>query len=145
MKKLILAVVFIFSAAATMFADNDKPINFSELPAKSKTFLKTYFGATSALYVTKDFWDGYDVYLKDGISIEFNGSGDWEEIEGKAQALPDKVVDVLPAAAATYLKSNFEGVGIKEIQKKRKGYEVELVNGIEITFNNQGAVVDYDD
>jgi hypothetical protein len=34
---------------------------------------------------------------------------------------------------------------ITKIDKERNGYEVDLANGLELKFNNQGAIVEMDD
>ena len=51
-------------------------------------------------------------------------------------------VKKLPAEATTFLDVNFKGIQIQEMHKEKEGtsfkYEVKLVNGTEIEFNNRG-------
>ena len=43
MKKLVLLLVCMFTMHTMVMADNDKPIQVNQLPAKAQTFLNTYF------------------------------------------------------------------------------------------------------
>ena len=43
MKKFIMMLVCTFAMHTMVMADNDKPIQVSQLPAKAQTFIKTYF------------------------------------------------------------------------------------------------------
>ena len=43
MKKLVMMLVCMFAVHTMVMADNDKPIEVSQLPAKAQTFIKTYF------------------------------------------------------------------------------------------------------
>ena len=42
MKKLVLLLVCMFTMHTMVMADNDKPIQVNQLPAKAQTFLNTY-------------------------------------------------------------------------------------------------------
>lgn len=42
MKKLVMMLVCMFAVHTMVMADNDKPIEVSQLPAKAQTFIKTY-------------------------------------------------------------------------------------------------------
>ncbi|MDE6447978.1 MAG: PepSY-like domain-containing protein [Muribaculaceae bacterium] len=45
----------------------------------------------------------------------------------------------------TYLSTNFKGVNVVGLEKKRNGYEVKLVNDIELEFDSAGNFLRYDD
>jgi hypothetical protein len=48
----------------------------------------------------------------------------------------------LPKEATTFLDANFKGIAIQEVKKEKEGttfkFDVKLVNGAEIEFNNRG-------
>ena len=43
MKKFIMMLVCMFAVHTMVMADNDRPIQVNQLPAKAQTFIKTYF------------------------------------------------------------------------------------------------------
>ena len=54
MKKLVLAVVAMFAMSTMVMADNDKPVQVNQLPAKAQTFLNTYFKDVKVALATQD-------------------------------------------------------------------------------------------
>lgn len=58
-------------------------------------------------------------------------------------------VEQLPTSAMTYVKENYPNGKILIAKKDYEGfskiYEVKLDNGIELTFDNDGNVIDVDD
>jgi len=52
---------------------------------------------------------------------------------------------LVPAPILAHLQTNFPGAMILKIDKERYGYEIELTNGLEMKFNNQGALMEVDD
>ena len=46
---------------------------------------------------------------------------------------------------AQYLQKRYNNMPIKEIKKKRTGYEVELSNGLDLEFNSKGKFLRIDD
>ena len=64
MKKLIMMLVCMFAVHTMVMADNDKPIQVSQLPAKAQTFIKTYFKdhkVAMAKLESGMFYKSYDV------------------------------------------------------------------------------------
>ena len=66
----------------------------------------------------------------------------WDKIESPMTGVP---VAVIPAPVAAFLNTTYPGVLVKKIDKERYGYEVELVNDIELKLNEQGALMEMDD
>lgn len=147
MKKLLkwmplLLVTVLFGALAAACDDDDKVISENELPASAKTFVSTYFASAKVATVYKDR-NEYEVMLSDGVRIDFNKSGEWKDVDAPLnKELP---TGFYPEAIDTYLLSNMDGAGINEISKERYGYDVELVTGIDLKFDSQGAFLRYDD
>lgn len=73
--------------------------------------------------------------------MEFDKKGNWKEIDCKLSAVPAKLI---PAKIASYLKSNYPGVKVLKLEKGNNEYEVNLANGMEITFNKNFVVIDID-
>ena len=122
-----------------------KTITLAELPAKAQTFLKKHFGTENPTYIIKDketFSTDYKVQFPNKIEVEFDGNGDWEEVDGHHTAIPTAIV---PTAIATYVKTNFTDAQVTSLDKGRWGYEVNLNNGLELEFDLSGKFLKIDD
>ena len=84
----------------------------------------------------------YKVLLTGGTEIEFDGKGNWEEIDGNKKAIPNTV---LPQKITSYVASNYKGQGVEKIEKESWGYQIELLSGLEIEFDNNGKFLRIDD
>ena len=127
-------------------ADNDKPVQVNQLPAKAQTFLNTYFKDVKVALATQDtelFSKSYDVVFNTGDKVEFDKSGEWTEVRCRQTGVPAAIV---PAQIAEYVKTTYPDAQILQIERDDRGeYEVKLSNRWEITFNKQMQVVDIDD
>ena len=56
MKKLVLLLVCMFTMHTMVMADNDKPIQVNQLPAKAQTFLNTYFKDQQNYSIKATMW-----------------------------------------------------------------------------------------
>ncbi|MFW5623629.1 MAG: PepSY-like domain-containing protein, partial [Prevotella pectinovora] len=81
----------------------------------------------------------YDVVLKNGTKLEFDKRGNLTEIDCKQGIVPDQLI---PQAINNYLKENYEGQSVRKIEINRKEYEVELTNGLDLTFNKHFQLID---
>lgn len=146
MKKLVLAVVAMFVMSTMVMADNDKPVQVNQLPAKAQTFLNTYFKDVKVALATQDtelFSKSYDVVFNTGDKVEFDKSGEWTEVRCRQTGVPAAIV---PAQIAEYVKSTYPDAQILQIERDDRGeYEIKLSNRWEITFNKQMQVIDIDD
>ena len=144
MKKIILTLVIAMIASCTAMARKYTTTNVAELPAKAQTFLKANFKkGVNHINIDKKTFGGadYDVVLKDGTEIEFDADGSWESVDCGASAVPASVV---PKAIATYVKNNYRGAKIVEIEVDRKGYDVKLSTGLELKFDRAGKILRID-
>ena len=143
-KTMIIAIACIAIGYTTACADNDKPIQQSELPAKAQIVLSKYFSQHKIVFTTLDIGIGsrnYNVILQNGTKLEFDKKGSWTEIDCKQDKVP---VELLPLPIIDYIRKNYPGEFVKKIEKQRKEYEVELSNDIDITFNKHFQVIDID-
>ena len=117
----------------------------SNLPEEITSFIKEHFpNATIANAKTEKEANGmeYDVTLNDSTEVDFDANKQWNKVECKTGAVPEKLV---PQAIATYAKENYKGQAITEIDKDDKGgYEIKLANGMELKFDKDGKFLSVD-
>lgn len=127
-------------------AQNDKTISFNALPAKSQSFIREYFSESNVASVWEDtdylVKKEYTVVLNDGTEIEFLSTGDWEEVKSRTNEVPSKII---PNGIYQHVTKNFPNTFVKEIKKKKYGYEVELSNGLDLEFNKSGKFLRIDE
>lgn len=138
MKKLFVLLLGLMTL--NVFASNDRPIPFKELPQKAQTFITTHFSGVEVLSATVD--DDYEVYLANGAKVEFTLQGEWKEVKCPGSKVPAAII---PAAISKYVKTNFPNNAIVKIDKKYSGYEIELNNGLELKFDKNGNFMGADD
>lgn len=129
---------------STAFAGRDRAIDPDKLPEKSKTFLKEHFPDKKISFAKMDGdWEdrSYEVILSNGYKVEFTYKGEWKKIDCKYDKVPDAIV---PKQILKYMSESHKDNKIVEIEKKRRGYEVELDNDIDIKFDSQFKVLKYD-
>jgi hypothetical protein len=142
MKRRMMSMAVALGAMLTFGAYAGTPISADKLPKAAQTFLAKYFKGDSVRKAETD--EGrrgieYEVDLVSGAEVDFNSDGNWKKVEAaKGKAVPAGIV---PAGIAKYVSTNHSGVAIKEIQRKRGGYEVELTNGVELHLTEDGKVM----
>lgn len=144
MKSYILTGIF--ALVLLMTSCSDRPVAPAQLPGAITAFIQQNFPNQAITFAQKDLeitgWQ-YDVVLADGTQIEFDTDQMWDKIQCP---MTNPVPAVLiPAPIMSYLQGNFPGVMIQKIDKDSFGYEVELANGLELKFNQAGALMEMDD
>ncbi len=142
MRIVMIAIFCMMSFNIVANAGNDKPINVNELPAKAQTLLSKHFKGQKVMLATIESGvvsRSYDVVLKNGTKLEFDKRGNLTEIDCKQGIVPDQLI---PQAITNYLKENYEGQSVRKIEINRKEYEVELTNGLDLTFNKHFQLID---
>lgn len=144
MRILMIAICCMMSFNIVANAGNDKPINVNELPAKAQTLLSKHFKGQKVMLATIESGvvsRSYDVVLRNGTKLEFDKKGNLTEIDCKQGIVPSQLI---PQPIKTYLKENYRGEIVKKIELNKKEYEVELANGIDLTFNKHFQLIDID-
>ena len=139
MKKIVLAFIAIlcFGMTTAMAQNNSTP--------EITKFVQQYFPNASILMVNSE-WDEYEVRLNDGTQIEFNRSSEWKKVDCKHSTTYTVVpAELVPEQISTYVNSSFANQGIIKIEKKRRGWEIELNNELEIKFDKKFNVTKIDD
>ncbi|WP_461534329.1 PepSY-like domain-containing protein [Sinomicrobium sp.] len=141
----LLAVVMTLCYTSQLNAQ-EKVIPQSELPQTAQDFLKTNFKTQKVIQVVKDvdylIKTDYEVLLDNAMKLEFDSDGNWKEIDGNHNALPEAVI---PEKISAYIKQNFPTQTVEKIDKSSKKYEVELSNDLELDFTLTGDFIKIDD
>lgn len=145
MKKILASLALVFAVVFGASARDTYSRDASSLPQPAQIMLSNNFKAKVAIVkIEKELGHvmGYDVTLNDGTEIEFDAKGNWKDIEVPAgKAVPAVFI---PEAAAQYLAREHKSSKVVGIEHSRKGYEVELDNGVDIKFDTNGAFLRYD-
>lgn len=136
----------IFALFLMMSACSDKPVTAEQLPEPVRAFIQQTFPGQTISFAEKDLevtGTKYDVVLADGTRIDFDTDNVWDKIECTlANPVPTALI---PAPIVAHIQTIFPDALIVKIDKERYGYEVELANGLELKFNQQGVLTEMDD
>ena len=141
---LMIAICCMVSCNMVANAGNDKPISVNALPAKAQTLLSQHFNGQKVILATIESGvvsRSYDVVLQNGTKLEFDKKGNLTEIDCKQGIVPALLI---PQTIKNYLDVNYAGQSVKKIEIKKNEYEVELVNGLDLTFNKHFQLIDID-
>ena len=141
---LMIAICCMVSCNMVANAGNDKPISVNALPAKAQTLLSQHFNGQKVMLATIESGvvsKSYDVVLQNGTKLEFDKKGNLTEVDCKQSIVPDQLI---PQAIRNYLKENYPAQAVKKIEMNKNEYEVELANGLDLTFNKHFQVIDID-
>lgn len=144
MRIMMIAIYCILSCNILASAGNDKPISVNTLPIKAQILLTNYFGNQKVALATIESGvvnKSYDVVLQNGTKLEFNKKGELTEIDCKQGVVP---VNLIPLSIKNYLQNNYPRQSVKKLEIKKKEYEVELFNGMDLTFNKHFQLIDID-
>ncbi|NLI63618.1 MAG: hypothetical protein GX367_02665 [Bacteroidales bacterium] len=100
-------------------SDSDDRIEQKELPNLAQAYLKTYLPKSQILQVenvksTKDGQEKYKVTLSKQITVLFNESGNWLQVEGES-TLPQSILNSLDEEELIALKANNPALGFIKI------------------------------
>lgn len=145
MKKLTFILVCLFSVCfTTLRADNEKPIPVTQLPDAAQQFIKQHFAdrkVALAKVETEFMSKSYEVIFSDGDQIEFDGNGNWKEIDCKFSSVPAAAI---PSRIMEYVREHYPDATVLKIDKDRREYEVKLSNRVELSFDMKFNLTDID-
>ncbi len=139
----MIAICCMVSCNMVANAGNDT-ITVNALPAKTQTLLNNHFNGQKVMLATIESGvvsRSYDVVLQNGTKLEFDKKGNLTEIDCKQGIVPALLI---PQAIKNYLKDNYAGQSVKKIEMNKNEYEVELTNGLDLTFNKHFQLIDID-
>lgn len=140
-------MIFLMLSTAFCSCEKEEMITEMELPTASREFIRAHFPEVSISLIVKEsegFSHDYTVHLSNGFEIDFTKSGDWDDVDGKYQAIPNSILDLLPKSIQEYVENRFTDCYIVEINKEYFGYEIELSIDIDLKFNLKGEFLRID-
>lgn len=145
MKRIILSVAAVIAVAmATVSCNSDDNnttetiIQEAELPVQAKSFIDSYFGSYTVLKIERDtrsVEEYYEVHLTDGTQIDFDKEGVWTEVDGNGRTIPTGFIH--PQIVA-YITANHPTTSVESIGKEVYGFNVDLLNNLDLRFNGTG-------
>ncbi|WP_270437730.1 PepSY-like domain-containing protein [Bacteroides bouchesdurhonensis] len=144
MKKLLFLLVCLFTLQTVARADDDKPIQISQMPQQTQLFIKKYFADNKIALAKMEsdlFNKSYDVIFTNGNKVEFDKKGNWKEVDCKYSSVPAAVI---PEAIQKYVKDNYPDTKILKLERDKKEYEVKLTNRTELKFDINFNLIDID-
>ena len=145
MKKFLALLFMAFLTIQATFAGDVITQDAKQLPLVARNSINRHFTRPQISYVKIDsefLSQKYEVVLSDRTKIEFDGDGEWEEVDGKRNNIPTTII---PAHIKQYVEANYPGVSFTKIERDRGEVEVELTNRLSLTFNKKGQLIDIDD
>lgn len=142
--KSLLILVFAFGLVSCGSDDDDQLIGVEQLPAQAVNFIDTHFPDAEILSITMDSNDSnskFEVKLNNGFDIDFDENGQWTEVEGHGQQVPDAII---PNPVLAYVQSHYPDAFIEEISKKNGKIKIDLSNDIDLVFDLDGNFIKID-
>ena len=145
MKKMMFLFMSLFVMNLAVFADDDKPIQVSQMPKEAQAFVQKHFGNLSVAVAKVEndlFGKNYDIIFTNGDKVEFDKKGNWTNVDCEHTQVP---VEIIPQAIQEYVTKNYPQAKVVKIEKTdRKGYDVDLSNGFDLEFDKKFRVVEID-
>lgn len=144
MKQLVITFALSLASAVAVAALHN-PISIGQLPEQAREFMERYFPDAKPLLVRQEgglVHRDYEVVLTDGTEIEFSSAGVWREVSLRSGTIP---AELIPAGVAGHLAQHYPDVEVRKIERRRRTFEVELSNGLELTFDKRCRLTDVDD
>ena len=140
MKKPLFVVLATFLATNWSYANEDKVVNVNQLPSEAKNFIAVYFSESQIEeVVVESRTNDYEVTTTDGIAFDFDKSGNWKAVDCDTESVPSTLIprEVSNKVAKVYGPNS----KITLLSRTKKGYRVELSNGVEIGFNKKFKII----
>lgn len=146
MKKILSLVVMALIAIQFTSAKDVVTKDEMQLPLAARNFINQHFTKPQISYIKieSELFKGkkYEAVLTSGVEIEFDSKGEWTDVDCKRGAVPTSIV---PEYIKEYVKANFNGQTITQIERDRYGIEVELANDLNLKFDKKGQLRELDD
>lgn len=146
MKKILSVLVMAVIAVQFAFAGDVITKDINQLPLSARNFINRHFTKPQVAHIKIDndvLSKKYEVLLTNGIEIDFDGKGNWQEVDAKKGKVP---ATIIPSFVSNYLKTNnFTTEFVTKIERDRKGYEVELNTDLTFKFDKNGKFRKADD
>lgn len=145
MKSLLstfIAASAVLLSSPSLFADEQ--ISVSNVPKPMQEFVANTFGSSvkivSAERENEYGTYHYDLDLSNGVKIDFDANQQWTEIDCEKSKDPVPLT-VISKSIEQHVKSTYPCRSICKIERKYKGYEITLSDGLELYYNRNGEFV----
>lgn len=146
MKKILSLLAMAIVAIQFAFAGDVITKDINQIPLAARNFINQHFTNPQVTHIKIDsevMSKSYEVLLTNGTEIDFDGKGNWVEVDAKKGKVP---ATIIPAFVTNYLKNNnFKTEFVTKIERDRRGYEVELNTDISFKFDKKGNFRKADD
>lgn len=132
---ILLIIISSFILFDEVFGDWYIPIN--SLPKNAQLFIKQIYPQAQIWSVEKDGLK-YEVKLSNGASIDFNVKGDWINIDGEFNGIPE---NILPIEVVNTLKTTYTNSIIIDVEKEWGNYKIKLNNMMEVYISKNGQLI----
>lgn len=122
----------------------ERVILAADAPTAIQDFVDTHFATHTIEYIERDRDEvvvRYEVYLSDGVLLEFNKDHEIREIYSDTR-LPDSVI---PDAILNHVDANFPDRDITDWELYRNRQEIQLDNSLEVHYDLDGGFIRVDD
>ena len=144
-RQIILVIILLTCSLSVMaFIGKDIPIRFQQLPATAQQMIQKHFPNQKIALAKMEnelLSKSYEVIFTNGTKIEFDSKGQWTNIDCKYSQVPSALI---PSAILSYVKKNYKQSVITEVERKRRSIQIELNNGIDLTFNSKYQLIKID-
>lgn len=145
MKRYYIFFLLIFGFTISSDASPTYSYQYT-FPPKIQDFLNRHFNQYEIEKLKYGAKDGdCKVKYKNGIKVEFNHHGDWEEIESDYAPLPKSIIDILPKPAVTFIAKKYPRRPIIKVKHQSREYKVKLEGSLELKFDDYGNIIKIDD
>jgi len=147
MKKAIFFAAIFGFLTMLVSCEKEEVISETNLPASSQEFIKTHFPGVTVTRIVKDtegLGIDYTVYLSNGFDIDFDKNGNWDDVDGHTNPVPQSILNLLPSGIVAYVSANHSNLQIVEVNRESYGYEIGLTGDVDLRFNSQGGFIGYD-
>ena len=144
MKKLVFLLVCLFTLQTVARADDDKPIQVTQMPQPTQQFIKQHFADSKVALAKMEsdfFYKSYEVIFTNGNKVEFGKNGNWEEVNCKYTSVPTAII---PTTIQKNVTTNYPDTRVLKIERDKKEYEVQLSNRVELKFDLKFNLIDID-
>lgn len=119
--------VTFFVVVALMSCSENK--DYDEVPQPIITFITKYWPNPIIEEYSHPSPQKYEVDIKNGPSLDFDGNYLWTEVDGEGMPLPEIFLyDQLPSDLYDYLQAGSYTNDVFEVERTSKTYSLELLN-----------------
>ena len=123
--------------------------NINDLPERVSDYIDQNFPTAEIDKVdVNNSWynmsdsETYEVELANGMELDFNKKGEITEIENdEGEMIPE---DVFDRSVRDYVERNYADAVIVNYEIDKDGYDLELEDGRELTFDSEGTFLEED-